>query len=125
MAGCSERGASGIVGTNKRYAAQVDARMSQRIGEQIMDESEPLSLRNEELELKRLPLTRTPIPVKVKAWVHYPLGAVRVDAEMIAWTPRACAIRWMTPKGRAHKAWVWASAVEQLPGPTLPKIEFG
>jgi hypothetical protein len=113
------------VGTNKRYAAQVDARMDLRIGERIQDAGDPpFSLSNEELELRREPLTRTPIPVRVRAWVRYPEGPVKVEGEMVAWTPKACAVRWTTPKGNQHKAWVWASAVEQLP-PLPTKIEFG
>lgn len=38
--------------------------------------------------------------------------AVKVDAEAVAWTGRAVAIRWTMASGAEHKAWVWASAVE-------------
>ena len=39
--------------------------------------------------------------------------AVKLDVEIVAWTSRAVAIRWKTPTGDAHRAWVWASAVER------------
>lgn len=79
-----------------------------------MRDHTPVSLADRELELGRLPLTRTPRPVPVRAWVHYDSIALQVDAEVVAWTPRAVAIRWMTPQGAEHRAWVWASAVERV-----------
>jgi hypothetical protein len=38
---------------------------------------------------------------------------MKLDVEVVAWTPRAVAVRWKTPAGEEHRAWVWASAVER------------
>jgi hypothetical protein len=37
-----------------------------------------------------------------------------IEAELVAWTSRACAVRWRTRTGEEHRAWVWASAVGRL-----------
>jgi hypothetical protein len=88
--------------------------MSARADGIIMRDYEPVSLAKQELELDTQPLTRTPVPIAVQAWVHYRTIAIRVEAELVVWTPRACAIRWKTPAGGEHQAWVWANAVEKL-----------
>ena len=77
-----------------------------------MRDNTPSSLTNLELELDKQPLTRTPKPFPALAWVHYGEVALNLRVEVVAWTPRACAIRWTTPDGREDKVWVWASAVE-------------
>jgi hypothetical protein len=102
------------VGCNRRYADAIDHRMAAQADEIVMRDFEPVSLTKQELDLATQPLTRTPVPIGVKAWVHYRTIAVRVDAELVAWTPRACAIRWETPAGVEHRAWVWANAVDKL-----------
>lgn len=99
------------MGTSKRYAAAVDRQMDARILQRVMQETAPHSLSTEELELDREPLTRSPIPRPVAAWVRYAAAAIFLDAEAVAWTPTAVAIRWTTPAGEEHRAWVWASAV--------------
>ena len=66
-----------------------------------------------ELQLDVYPLTRTPRPERVIAWVRYPAAALQVEAEVVAWTPRAVAIRWPGPDGVEQKVWVWASAVDR------------
>ena len=104
----------GAVGTSKRYAESIDRKMDQRILERHMAEHEPLSLTDDELELKTEPLTRAPVPRPVRAWVRYGTLAVKVDAEVVAWTERAVAIRWKRPDGHPQRAWVWASAVEPV-----------
>lgn len=38
--------------------------------------------------------------------------AVKVEAEAVAWTERAVAIKWKMASGTEHRAWVWASAIE-------------
>lgn len=86
--------------------------MNARIAEREVEGLPPLSLTNEELELDREPLTRTPVPRPVRAWVRFGPHAMKVDAEAVAWTGRAVAIRWTMASGAEHKAWVWASAVE-------------
>ena len=100
------------LGTNKRYADAIDRQMNARIAEREVAGLEPNSLTNEELELDSEPLTRTPVPRAVRAWVRFGPHAMKVDAELVAWTTRPCAIRWTMPSGAEHKAWVWASAVE-------------
>jgi len=107
------------IGTNKRYAEHIDARMTEKVNAQIMAERTPDGLADSELELDRYPLTRTPTPIKARAWVHYDSIPIRVQVEVVAWTPKACAIRWTTPQGREEKIWVWASAVDDTPPPLL------
>lgn len=104
-----------IIGTNKRYAEHIDARMTERINADVMRDHTPDGLSDNELELNRYPLTRTPKPITARAWVHYDGVPLRVQVEVVAWTPKACAIRWTTPAGREEKIWVWASAVDDTP----------
>ena len=89
-------------------------RIHESVNAVIMRDQTPSSLSDQELGLDRLPITRTPVPEKVKAWVRYGEVALRIDAELVAWTSRACAVRWKTQAGVAHRAWVWASAVEKV-----------
>lgn len=105
------------MGTNRRYAADVDRRMDARVAERIMRSSTPLSLGDDELELELdvYDLTRTRNPKPVRAWVRYRDGPLRVEAEAHAWTERAVAIEWAGPDNAPHRAWVWASAVEARP----------
>ena len=98
---------------NKRYAESIDGRMHEDVNAMIMRDRAPSSLTDQELELDRLPITRTPVPEKVKAWVRYGDVALKIKADLVAWTPRACAVRWNTQAGVEHRAWVWASAVEK------------
>ncbi len=99
------------MGTNKRYAESFDRRLDQRIIEQMMREHQPETLRSEELQLDEQPLTRCPRPRPVRAWVRYGQVPLLVEAQLVAWTPYAAAIRWSVPDGGEHRAWVWASAV--------------
>jgi hypothetical protein len=102
-----------MVGTNVRYAAQIDAKRDEKINEIVMRDHQPQSLTPNELELDLLPLTRTPKPIPAIAWVHYDKMALKIPVHIVAWTPRACAIKWTTPQGREEKVWVWASAVDR------------
>jgi len=77
-----------------------------------MRDGEPTSLSSQELELAVYPLTRSPVPVPVRAWVRYGVVPLKVDADAIAWTSKAVAVVWAAPAGQ-HRAWVWASAVER------------
>lgn len=72
--------AGGELGTSKRYAQAVDAQMNAGVLDQLMRDHEPLSLTNDELELGTEPLTKTPVPRLVQAWVRYGDVAVKVDA---------------------------------------------
>ena len=101
------------MGTNKRYADAIDKRMAAHTDEIIMRDRHPSSLNKEELELDRHPLTRTPVAIRAWAWIRYDTIALRLRVEIVAWTPRACAVRWTTPTGREDRAWVWANAVER------------
>lgn len=98
------------MGTSKRYADAVDRQMDARIAQRIMSGGPPASLGRAELQLDQLALTRTPKPIPVRVWVRYPEAPLEVDAEAVAWTSRAVAVRWPGPDGE-HRAWVWASAV--------------
>jgi len=99
------------VGTSKRYAAAFDRRAEERFAEQTMLEHQPVTLRDKELELDSEPLTRSPQPRPISAWVRYGDVAIKVDGWAVAWTDHAVAIRWTTPSADEHRAWVWASAV--------------
>lgn len=88
--------------------------MGARDNETIMRGAKPESLSSAELQLETQPLTRTPIPRPVKAWVHYGKVPIQVDAVVTAWTTRAVAIKWDSPDGE-HKAWVWSSAAVERP----------
>lgn len=86
--------------------------MNNRILEVLMRDHKPVCLTDDELELHVEPLTRTPVPRPVRAWVRYGDVAVKVDGEAVAWTSRAVAVRWTTPGGEQHRTWLWSSAVE-------------
>jgi hypothetical protein len=92
--------------------ASIDRRGVLRAWSAAMAEHQPESLRKDELALDRLPLTRPPHPYPVFAWVHYGPVSVRIAGHTTAWTERAHAVKWLTPTGDEHKAWVWASAVD-------------
>jgi len=91
--------------------------MGERADEAATRGVEPTSLTNAELELDTLPLTKTPRPPVVRAWVRYGAVAIRVEARAVAWTPRAVALEWTTTGGEVQRAWVWASAVDANPAP--------
>jgi hypothetical protein len=99
------------MGSNRRYAESLDRLSTERQAAAAMREHEPTSLTTQELDLDEEPLTRAPKPRPVSAWVRYGPRPVLIDAEAVAWTDHAVAIRWRTPDGREDKAWVWSSAV--------------
>lgn len=84
--------------------------MDARIAESTMRGKKPDTLTPAEIDLDKEPLTRTPVARPVKAWVRYEGVPLLVDAEAVAWTEHAVAIRWRAPDGQ-HRAWVWSSAV--------------
>lgn len=104
-------GGGGFLGTSRRYADHYDRAMSERILQQVVAGTTPLSLTDDELELDVQPLTKPPRAVPVTAWVRYRDTAVKVDGRAVAWTARAVAVQWKTASGEVHRAWVWASAV--------------
>jgi len=111
--------------TSKRYADAIDRRMNARIAEREVAGFEPFTLTNDELELATEPLTKTPVPRPVRAWVRFGPVALKVDAEAVAWTGRAVAIKWTMPSGAEHRAWVWASAIEPAGEVVLPRFAPG
>lgn len=76
----------------------------------------PISLSDEELDLKHSWVRCPPAPIPVRAWVRCYEATVRPDAEAIAWTDKAVHVRWTTQQGATLTAWVWASAVERRGG---------
>lgn len=102
------------MGTNKRYADHYDRLMSDRIAEVVARGAQPDTLTDAELDLENEPLTRTPKARPVKVWVRYGSAPLLVDAELVAWTSRAAAVRWKVGDAQ-HKAWVWGSAVSDPP----------
>ena len=99
------------MGTSKRYADHYDRLMNDRIAYRAIEGVAPDTLTPAELELDREPLTRAPTPRPVRAWVRYGSVSLSVDAEAVAWTEHAVAVKWEAPGGVEHHAWVWASAV--------------
>jgi len=80
----------------------------------MRDGGRPDTLSALELELDSEPITRPPTARGVKVWVRYGTVPVIVDAEAVAWTAFAVAVRWPAPDGQTHKAWVWAAAVRGM-----------
>jgi hypothetical protein len=75
---------SNHMGTNERHPDAVDRRVSDQIAQTIMREGQPSSLTTTELELDVEPLTRGPLPLRVKARVRYGEAPLHIDAEVVA-----------------------------------------
>lgn len=71
------------LGTNKRYAARVDVQMGARANESVMRDGTPDTLTDRELMLDVEPVTRTPRPVPVLAWVRCQGVGMRVEARVV------------------------------------------
>ena len=105
------------MGTNRRYAEQIDRRMDDRILERLARSGSLETLTRAELQLDELPTTTDPRPRPVQAWVRFGGTPVRVDAEACMWTGKAVAIRFHAA-GQEFRCWVWSGAVEAAdPGP--------
>lgn len=103
------------MGTSKRYAARVAHELDDRIAQSIAMDRTAETLTEQEIELARVPLTQPPIAIPVMAWVRFAGVPLLVEAEAVAWTSRAVAIRWRIPHDdREHRAWVWAGAVSGI-----------
>lgn len=96
------------MGTNRRYG---EGGIANRIDQAATRGVDPDSLAPEHLDRENEPVTTPPRARPVLAWVRYGNIHMRVEAEAVAWTARAVAIRWRSPEGPVHRAWVWASAV--------------
>ena len=105
------------MGTNKRYAAQVDKRMDDRILQRLAQDGELQTLTPTELRLDRVPLTIDPQPRRVLAWVRFGAAPVLVEADACRWTADAVGIRFAVA-GVEYKTWVWASAINPSTGST-------
>lgn len=100
------------MGTNKRYAAQLDRRMDERIMQTATAGHALQSLTEKELRLDVYPLTTSPQPLEVLAWVRFGPHAIQVRARAVRWTQKAVGIEF-TIGDVAHRAWVWANAVDR------------
>lgn len=103
------------IGTNKRYAAQLDRRMDERIIQSAIAGQPLQSLTEKELRLEVYPLTTSPQPLEVLAWVRFGPHAMQVRARAVRWTQKAVGIEFEVA-GQKHRTWVWANAVDR-PGP--------
>jgi hypothetical protein len=100
------------VGQQHRYVEREAHQIDDRVAQMIARGKAPEILLERELQLDVAPLTKTPTPKPVRAWVRYGGVPVEVDALAVAWTARAVAVTWRIPGDeKAHRAWVWASAV--------------
>ena len=99
------------MGTNRRYADQLDRKMDERILERVARSGKLDTLTNAELQLDRLPMTTDPTPKVVSAWVRFGGTPVRVAADACMWTSQAVAIRFLAG-GREYRCWVWRGAIE-------------
>lgn len=75
----------------------------------------PVSLRGE--QLAGAPVTMARGPISVLAWIVWPDGTQeQIQGTATEWTSRAVHVRWKTGHRIEHEAWVWANAVQRLPG---------
>lgn len=95
------------MGQTRNTAASVD----RGIDRMMMRDHAPQTLTPAELDLEHEPLTRPPKPIPCTAWVRYASDAIRVQGVITAWTAHAVAVKWTTPDGVEHRAWLWSSAV--------------
>jgi len=100
------------LGSNRRYAASIDARMDDRILERVAAQGALQSLTTDELELDRKQVTTDPRPRRVRAWVRFGAEPILVEAELCMWTDRAAAIRFRVGSAE-RRCWVWSGAVLQ------------
>lgn len=98
------------MGSNRRYAASIDARMDDRILRRLASRGALQSLSTGELELDRRAVTTDPRPRRVRAWVRFGAEPALVDADLCMWTDRAAAIRF-TVGDEERRCWVWSGAV--------------
>lgn len=102
------------MGSNRRYAKHYDRLMDESIVTRIAAENPLQSLTDDELELTGQPLTRDPRPREVLVWVRFGPHPIQRRAQIVAWTPRAIAVRFRIGDTE-HKAWVWANAASEAP----------
>ena len=67
-------------------------------------------------QLASLDIINATQPARVQAWILWEDGVEElVTGQAVAWTKRAVKIRWGSPP-HVLETWVWAGAVERLPG---------
>lgn len=103
------------MGTNRRYADSIDARMNERILDRTTRDGPLQTLTAIELQLDKLAVTTDPKPERVRAWVRFGSTPVIVDAEACMWTENAVAIRFRV-NDREYRCWVWRGAVTVAAG---------
>lgn len=103
------------MGTNKRYADDVDRRMRERL-QRRDPQPFPSGLTREAVDPDHDPIRRPDVPLPIKAWVNMVLPETPVQVEALAtgWNNRAVEVTWTDEHGTAQVAWVWASAVQNL-----------
>lgn len=101
-----------MTGSNKPHSiSRVDAAGIARAYAIAMRDGKPDTLSPPELGLHRSTRSIPPEPLPVYARVRYGTVGVLVAALMAEWTDAACSLRWLTPTGEEHRAWVWRGAV--------------
>lgn len=104
------------IGTNKRYAVQLDRLMDDRILTNIASEHPLQSLTPQERQADTLPITRDPQPKPCSAWVRFGPHAMRVEGVVVVWNDVACGVQFRVGQ-KELRAWVWANAVTPLDRP--------
>lgn len=102
------------MGSNRRYAKQIDERVFARVIEAVARDAQLATLSAEELRLSEVPLTIDPLRRRrVRAWVRFGQTPVLVDAVAVRWTPSAVGVVFDVG-GREHRCWVWMGAVDEV-----------
>jgi len=94
------------MGQNRRYGTDVSRAA---IAETVL-RPQPSSLSEAQVGG---PVTDSPTPIPVIAWVPFRDTQVELDAHAVAWSPRAVKIRFRLRDGIDRETWVWASAVRR------------
>lgn len=102
------------MGTSKRYAAHFDRLDDEHLIDRLAQQGPLKTLSARELQLDVLPVTMSPQPEAVRAWVRFGDEPHRVRAVAERWTRYAVGIRFAA-KGIEYKCWVWNSAVDTIP----------
>ena len=74
------------------------------------------SLTDEELRLDLYPLTTSPRPLEVLAWVRFGPRPLQVRARAVRWTQKAVGIEFELGD-QTLRTWVWANAVDRAQDP--------
>jgi|GEM_PF-892244 hypothetical protein len=102
------------MGGRSRYQPSYDRERARKHYAEVMLRGDPPdSLSEPERGDGDAPVTRSPAPIPVAAWVRYRMTPVLVAGFTSTWTSRAVEVVWRTPRGDVHRAWVWASAVRR------------